>query len=130
MNVDPRVSTEERPSDETIPKTSPTDANRQIQGNISNNWVEQCAISPTHKTLGRQKRIIEPSITPATTPISFSSPISIDEVRSSSNRPGPQLKNVQRVNEFGSPDSPLSKMNVLMNPLPQDKVDTILSPHR
>lgn len=114
------------------PVKSPVpEANKQGKNN-GNNWIEQRAISPTPKTLGRQKRIIEPSITPATTPISYSSPTSMDEMKSSTSRPMP-IKNFQRINEFGSPDSPLSKMNVLMNPLPhinQDKVDNLISPQR
>lgn len=99
----------------------------------TNNWIEHRVISPTHKPLGRQKRIIEPSITPATTPISYSSPTSIDEIKHSSCRPVPALKNFQNSNEFGSPDSPMSKMNVLLNPLPntnQDKVDCLILPKR
>lgn len=44
----------------------------------------------------------------------------------------PAIKNFQRLNEMGSPDSPLSKMNVLLNPLPppsQNKRDALMSPH-
>lgn len=105
---------------------------KQVKNNGGNNWVEQRAISPTHKTLGRQKRIVEPSITPATTPISYASPILIDEAKANTNRSGPANKSFQRITEFGSPESPLSKMNVMLNPLPcgQAKPDTILSPQR
>lgn len=112
--------------------TSEAASAKQTKNSGGNNWVEQRAISPTPKTLGRQKRIIEPSITPATTPISYASPILMDEIKPSTSRSGPAIKSFQRITEFGSPESPLSKMNVMLNPLPvgQAKADTVLSPKR
>lgn len=100
---------------------------------VSSQWVEQRAISPTNKPLGRQKRIVEPSITPATTPISYTSPTPMDDAKASSARSVPAIRSFPRLNEYGSPESPLSKMNVLLNPLPpssQDKVDSLMSSHR
>lgn len=77
--------------------------------------------------MGRQKRVIEPSVTPHTTPI----PISGDEVKTSSGKP--TLKNIDKIVEIGSPESPLSKMNIMPNPLPntspgQDNFDGLMSP--
>ncbi|XP_031621809.1 protein unc-79 homolog isoform X2 [Contarinia nasturtii] len=73
------------------------------------NWVEQKTISPTPRTLGRQKRVIEPSVTPSTTPVSVSG----EDVKSR-----PMLKTFDKIAEIGSPESPLSKMNIMPNPLP------------
>lgn len=98
------------------------------------NWTEQANMSPIPRTLGRQKRIVEPSITPATTPISLTSIISIDETKSFSGKTvQPVLNTFDKVHEFGSPDSPMSKMNVMPNPLPNishGSLDLLLSPKR
>lgn len=91
------------------------------------NWVEQTTVSPVARHLGRQKRIIEPSLTPSTTPI----PVSTED-------PKPSViklthKSFDKIAEIGSPESPLSKMNIMPNPLPntsqgQDNMDGLLSP--
>lgn len=91
------------------------------------NWVEQTSISPIPRTLGRQKRIIEPSVTPSTTPI----PVSTEDVKASTSKP--TLKAIDKIAEIGSPESPLSKMNIMPNPLPntsqaQENLDGLLSP--
>lgn len=62
------------------------------------------------RTLGRQKRIVDVTI--------------VDKIVQ------PTLKTIEKITEFGSPDSPLSKMNVMPNPLPnatQKHFDGLLS---
>ncbi|XP_055321973.1 protein unc-79 homolog isoform X3 [Sitodiplosis mosellana] len=91
------------------------------------NWVEQKSVSPIPRTLGRQKRIIEPSVTPSTTPV----PISTEDVKASSSKP--TIKAIDKIAEIGSPESPLSKMSIMPNPLPntsqaQENLDGLLSP--
>lgn len=56
------------------------------------------ATTPMPRTLGRQKRIVEATV--------------FDKIIQ------PTLKTIEKITEFGSPDSPLSKMNVMPNPLP------------
>ena len=92
------------------------------------NWIEQTSVSPIPRTLGRQKRIIEPSITPSTTPV----PVSTEEARASSSKP--MHKTIDKIAEIGSPESPLSKMSIMPNPLPsispaQESLDGLLSPN-
>lgn len=67
------------------------------------------------RTFGRQKRIIEPH-TPSSTPVSQSS--SNEESRPASGAKYQQasLKTVERITDFGSPDSPLSKMSIMLTP--------------
>lgn len=77
--------------------------------------------------MGRQTRIIEPSLTPSTTPI----PPCGEDVKASSSKP--MLKSVDKIAEIGSPESPLSKMNIMPNPPPNnsiipDSMDDLLSP--
>lgn len=63
------------------------------------------------RSLGRQKRIVDVTI--------------VDKIVQ------PTLKTIEKITEFGSPDSPLSKMNVMPNPLPnvtQKHFDGLLSP--
>lgn len=97
------------------------------------NWKEHRSVSPTGRTLGRQKRIVEPCLTPATTPISqtaFTSPV---EDRGARIYKPPTNKNslknagTEKPIEFGSPDSPMTKMNIMSNPS-QDIPDGLLSP--
>lgn len=62
------------------------------------------------RTLGRQKRIVEATV--------------VEKIVQ------PTLKTIEKITEFGSPDSPLSKMNVMPNPLPnatQKNLDGMLS---
>lgn len=89
--------------------------------------MEQTSISPAPRTLGRQKRIIEPSVTPSTTPV----PPTSEESKVTSSKP--TLKTFDKIAEIGSPESPLSKMNIMPNPLPntsqaQENLDGLLSP--
>lgn len=94
---------------------------------LDQNWIEQTTISPTHRTLGRQMRVIEPSVTPSTTPV----PPTGEEVRSSTAKP--LLKSIDKIAEIGSPESPLSKMNIMpnlppTNSIPPENMDGLLSP--
>lgn len=89
--------------------------------------MEQTSISPAPRTLGRQKRIVEPSVTPSTTPV----PPTSEESKVTSSKP--TLKTFDKIAEIGSPESPLSKMNIMPNPLPntsqaQENLDGLLSP--
>lgn len=89
--------------------------------------MEQTSVSPTHRTLGRQMRVIEPSVTPNTTPIP---PLS-EEIKASTTKP--LLKSIDKIVEIGSPESPLSKMNIMPNPppttsQPPESMDGLLSP--
>lgn len=118
------------------PPTGATNGTSTAKSNGSNNWVEQRITSPTPRHLGRQKRVVEPSITPATTPISNTgiSP-SNEEARGgpnsklSSSHNKRTLKSFDKSVDYGSPDSPLSKMNIMTNPA-QDVADGMLSPKR
>lgn len=96
---------------------------------LDQNWVEQMPVSPTHRTLGRQTRVVEPSITPSTTPI----PPTSEEIKASTSTPKPLIKSIDKIVEIGSPDSPLSKMNIMPNPPPNssqmpENMDGLLSP--
>lgn len=88
-------------------------------------WVEHRMSSPAPRHLGRQKRIIDPSITPASTPTSVTgggtSPMSNSEKLKKN------YKSFDSNHEYGSPESPLSKMNV-MTPPSSDTGDGLLSP--
>lgn len=91
--------------------------------------MEQMPVSPTHRTLGRQTRVVEPSITPSTTPI----PPTSEEIKASTSTPKPLIKSIDKIVEIGSPDSPLSKMNIMPNPPPNssqmpENMDGLLSP--
>lgn len=102
---------------------------------VDQNWVEQAPVSPTHRTLGRQTRVIEPSITPSTTPIPSTSE---DTSRASTSAAKPLIKSIDKIVEIGSPElnspeSPLSRMNVMPNPptnsvpIPEN-IDGLISP--
>lgn len=98
-----------------------------ISLSLDQNWVEQTSVSPIARTLGRQKRIIEPSVTPSTTPV----PVTSEEAKASTSKP--TIKAIEKITELGSPESPLSKMNIMPNPLPttspaQEHLDGLLSP--
>lgn len=81
-------------------------------------WVEQKISSPIPRPLGRQKRIIEASITP------ISSPNSVTDQHSPN---GANDKMKRGLQSFDSPESPLSKMNV-MSPPSSDNMDALMSP--
>lgn len=78
-------------------------------------WVEQKISSPIPRPLGRQKRIVEANITP------ISSPNSITDQHS----PNDKLK--RSLKSFDSPESPLSKMNI-MSPPCSEHMDSLMSP--
>lgn len=79
-------------------------------------WVEQKISSPIPRPLGRQKRIIEANITPV------SSPNSITDHNSPTND-----KIKRSLKSFDSPESPLSKMNI-MSPPSSEHMDSLMSP--
>lgn len=81
-------------------------------------WVEQKMCSPIPRPLGRQKRIIEANITPA------SSPNSTTGQGSPNGNAEHVLKNIK---SFDSPESPLSKMNI-MSPPSSENMEPLMSP--
>lgn len=99
----------------------------------TSNWLEQRAMSPTARTLGRQQRIIEPSLTPATTPVpppslsTMASPNDDKKMNYKLTTSKKKLKSFEHPSEYGSPDTPMSKMNIMSNPS-QDLPDGLLSP--
>lgn len=109
---------------------SPTNTTNGQSSQFDPSW-HSTSISPTHKTLGRQKRIIEPSITPATTPVSQTGITSSSNDESSksksSNKKNIKTTSIDRTINYGSPDSPMSKMN-LMSPPGQDNTDGLITP--
>lgn len=93
------------------------------------NWSHTATVSPTPRTLGRQKRIIEPCITPSSTPIPQTSS---DDSKTSSEQKAPN-KAFDKLAEIHSPESPLSKMNIMPNLAPhvttsRGNLDELLSP--
>lgn len=82
--------------------------------------------SPTSRQLGRQKRIIDTSTAP-TSQTATPSP-SIDDMKSFSR--SHSRRNVKSFDKSDclSPESPMSKMNILPNP--QDTPDGMMSPKR
>lgn len=101
---------------------------------VDSNWIEQTSVSPTPRTLGRQQRVVEPSLTPSTTPISQASN---EDNKSAASKPVNKV--IDKIIEIGSPESPLSKMSIMPNPLPtstlqnasilpQGSLDGLLSP--
>lgn len=83
------------------------------------NWMERRSVSPVSKTLGRQQRIIETSVTPATTPI--------QQLNMPSTSSKKSFRHIDR-NSYGSPESPLSKMDLMSPPTSNDTLDGLLSP--
>lgn len=82
--------------------------------------------SPTSRHLGRQKRILDTSTAP-TSQTGTPSP-SIDDIKSFSR--SHSRRNVRSFDKPDclSPESPMSKMNILPNP--QDTPDGVMSPKR
>lgn len=108
------------------------ETNKLNKANGTSNWLEQRAVSPTARTLGRQQRIVEPSLTPATTPVppSVASIASLNDDKKMNYKlttTKKKLKSFEIPTEYGSPDTPMSKMNILSNPS-QDLPDGMLSP--
>lgn len=108
----------------------PTEMNK-ING-IGKSVTSERTVSPHGKPLGRQKRIIEPSITPATTPISQSGiTTSLSNEDNARSKP-PNMKSIKSIDKtsfnYGSPDSPMSKMNLMSPPDASDATDGLLTP--
>ncbi|XP_055589112.1 protein unc-79 homolog isoform X2 [Uranotaenia lowii] len=95
----------------------------------SANWTEQRSVSPTQKTLGRQKRVIEPSLTPASTPISNSGTSQNNsEENCSRTAHRNELRQFERcTNNYASPETPLSKMDLMIPPA-TESTEGLLSP--
>lgn len=92
---------------------------------IDSNWIEQTSVSPTPRTLGRQQRVVEPSLTPSTTPISQASN---EDNKSAASKPVNKV--IDKIVEIGSPESPLSKMSIMPNPLPTPTLQNAsIQPH-
>lgn len=95
-----------------IAETSTSVAKQIVMGAVpgsKQNGANADATMAVSRTLGRQKRIVEATI--------------VDKIVQ------PTLKTIEKITEFGSPDSPLSKMNVMPNPLPnatQSNLDGLL----
>lgn len=109
-----------------------SEANKLNKANGTSNWIEQQALSPTARTLGRQQRIVEPSLTPATTPVppTVASIASLNDDKKMNYKlttSKKKIKSFENPIEYGSPDTPMSKMNILSNPS-QDLPDGMLSP--
>lgn len=73
-------------------------------------------------------RVVEPSITPSTTPV----PPTKEDTKSSGTKP--LIKSIDKIMEIiGSPETPLSKMNIMPNPpasssqMPEN-MDGLMSP--
>lgn len=92
----------------------PEDEKRTLEPQILS-WVEQKISSPIPRPLGRQKRIIEANITPVSSPNSTAD----------HSHNGTHEKRIAK--SFDSPESPLSKMN-LMSPPSSDHMDSLMSP--
>lgn len=109
-------------------KQNPPEITRPLARSPDNsiNWSEQRSMSPALKTLGRQKRIIEPSLTPASTPIpSLSTPQNIEEIPKALNRG--DIKHFDLYQNYASPETPLSKMDLMIQPSAQS-AEALLCP--
>ncbi|XP_055629586.1 protein unc-79 homolog isoform X2 [Toxorhynchites rutilus septentrionalis] len=107
----------QQPTKSTVNKLNNIQCSKPETSQIdSSSWSEEISISPTKKALGRQKRIIEPSLTPASTPISNNgTPQCIgDEV--SKNFHKNHVKHFEDSLNYASPETPLSKMNLMISP--------------
>lgn len=96
----------------------------------TNNWVDQRSQSPTSRQLGRQKRIIDSgSVSTAPTSQTATPSPSIDDIKSfSRSQSRRNIKSFDKSLDCVSPESPMSKMNILPNP--QDTPDGMMSPKR
>lgn len=79
---------------------------------MSSNGASEITLT---RSFGRQKRIIEPS-TLSSTPVSHSSSNEESRPASGTRYQQASLKTVERITDFGSPDSPLSKMSIMPTP--------------
>lgn len=108
----------------------PTNINKT--NGISNSATPERVASPHGKPLGRQKRIIEPSVTPATTPVSQSGITTSSSNEDNTRSKPPNMKSIKSIDKssfnYGSPDSPMSKMNLMSPPEPSDATDGLITP--
>ncbi|KAG4066741.1 hypothetical protein HA402_012808 [Bradysia odoriphaga] len=88
------------------------------------NWIEPRTQSPTSRQLGRQKRIPDTNTAP-TSQAGTPSP-SIDDIKSFSRSHSRRNAKSFDKSDCLSPESPMSKMNILPNP--QDTPDSMMSP--
>lgn len=99
---------------------------------ISKSTTPERSASPHCKPLGRQKRIVEPSLTPATTPISQTGITASSSNEDNTRSKPPNVKSIKSIDKasfnYGSPDSPMSKMNLMSPPDPSDATDGLLTP--
>lgn len=79
----------------------------------SANWSEQKPETSTPRPLGRQQRVIEPSLTPASSPVSQSISASPPLEPVNRNMFKDPMHQRFEFSNIGSPESPLSKMNVM-----------------
>ncbi|XP_062699699.1 protein unc-79 homolog isoform X2 [Aedes albopictus] len=107
----------------TAEKAKPLSSNHES----ASNWAEQRSVSPAQKTLGRQKRIIEPSLTPASTPISNNGTPQNTGEESSKMFHRSDIRNFDRSLNYASPETPLSKMDLMIPPATEN-AETLLSP--
>lgn len=100
----------------------------QQQPTSSSNWQDhRGSSSPRH--LGRQKRIIDPSV-PISSTIVPSSSTEGEQFKVVTGKPPHKksFKNVER-SAYGSPESPLSKMDIMSPPTSSgDVTETLMSP--
>lgn len=95
---------------------------KQKSSNGNGGCVVRRSTSPVPRALGRQQRIID------TNGIQQPSTSSLDEQRKNHQS---YIKNIDRKNYYGSPESPLSRMDIMSPPetdLSTDGTDTLLSP--
>ncbi|XP_058465417.1 protein unc-79 homolog isoform X2 [Malaya genurostris] len=89
-------------------------------------WSEERTVSPALKTLGRQKRIIEPSLTPASTPTSNNGTSHDDGLDAGLKMfHESQVKQFELKYNYASPETPLSKMDLRI-PSPNESSDDLL----
>lgn len=92
------------------------------------NWVQASAVSPTPRTLGRQKRVVEPCVTPSSTPV----PQTSSDDSKTSNEHKASNKIFDKLAEIHSPESPLSRMSIMPNVFTQanahTELDGLMSP--
>lgn len=80
--------------------------------------------------MGRQKRVVEPCVTPSSTPV----PQTSSDDSKASNEPKAPNKIFDKLAEIHSPESPLSKMSIMPNvfsqatPTAHGELDGLLSP--
>lgn len=85
--------------------------------------------SPTSRQLGRQKRITDSGILSTVSTSTATPSPSIDDIKSfSRSHSRKNMKSFDKTSDCMSPESPMSKMNILPNP--HDTPDGMMSPKR